>query len=274
MLHGFEAWRRDHVLWVEIFAVLNLAFLALDISLAHSVNSFRHPAEYIPLVFSIAAPPVMVAGIFARARGKTALWRWLGHLLGWSSLAIGLAGVLFHLESAFFLQRTVKSLTYAAPFAAPLAYAGLGLLLIMNRMVASATEEWAQWVLLLALGGFAGNFALSLTDHAVNGFFHSTEWIPVIASALAVGFLSALFLAPVNRGYLVICAFVMVGQALVGLLGFGFHLAANLRGPSANMLQNFIDGAPTFAPLLFPNLMVLALISLWALDPARSSPRN
>ena len=141
MLHGFEAWRRDHVLWVEIFAVLNLAFLALDISLAHSVNSFRHPAEYIPLVFSIAAPPVMVAGIFARARGKTALWRWLGHLLGWSSLAIGLAGVLFHLESAFFLQRTVKSLTYAAPFAAPLAYAGLGLLLIMNRMVASATER-------------------------------------------------------------------------------------------------------------------------------------
>jgi len=61
----------------------------------------------------------------------------------------------------------------------------------------------------------------------------------------------------------------MSAQALVGLLGFGFHVAANLKGPSTRMLQNFIDGAPPFAPLLLPNLMVLALISLWALDAAR-----
>jgi hypothetical protein len=262
--------RQDHVLWVEAFAVSNLAFLVLDIYLAHSVNAFRNLAEYIPLYFSMAAPFLLAAGILARYRGKTHVWALLGYLVGWSSLAVGLAGVLFHLESSFFAQRTLKSLTYAAPFAAPLAYAGLGLLLIMNRMVTARSKEWAQWVLLLALGGFAGNFVLSLTDHAVNGFSRSTEWIPVMSSAFAVGFLSACFLAPVTRSYRILCAFVMVVQALVGLLGFGFHLAANLQGPSRQMLQNFIDGAPPFAPLLFPNLMVLALIALWTLDPAQS----
>jgi hypothetical protein len=263
-----KTWRQDHVLWLEAFAVFNLAFLVLDIYIAHAVNAFRHWAEYIPLYFSMVAPLLLVAGIVARYRGKTDIWVLFGHIVGWSSAAIGLAGVLFHLESAFFAQRTLKSLTYAAPFAAPLAYTGLGLLLIMNRMVAAASREWAQWVLLLALGGFAGNFVLSLADHAVNGFFRSTEWIPVISSAFAVGFLSGCFLAPVNRSYRILCAFVMFLQALVGMLGFGFHVTANLKGPSTRMLQNFIDGAPPFAPLLFPNLMVLALIALWALDPA------
>ena len=56
----------------------------------------------------------------------------------WSAgcaIAIGLVGVVLHLDSRFFHERTIKSLVYAAPFAAPLAYTGLGLLLIMNRMV-------------------------------------------------------------------------------------------------------------------------------------------
>jgi hypothetical protein len=37
-------WRRPDF-WVEVFAVVNLAFLAVDIYLAHSVNRFAHAAE-------------------------------------------------------------------------------------------------------------------------------------------------------------------------------------------------------------------------------------
>src|SRR5437588_240426 len=86
---------------------------------------------------------------------------------------------------------TVFGLVNAAPFAAPLAYTGLGLLLLMNRMVPADTPEWPRWVLLLALGGFFGNFLFSLTDHAQNAFHSWTEWIPVVSSALTVGFLAA-----------------------------------------------------------------------------------
>ena len=94
---------------------------------------------------------------------RGAVWRDLGHLVGWLAVAIGLAGVILHLDSHFFYERTIKSLVYAAPFAAPLAYTGLGLLLVMNRMVAADSREWPLWVLLMALGGFVGNFLFSLT---------------------------------------------------------------------------------------------------------------
>jgi hypothetical protein len=98
----------------------------------------------------------------------------------------------------------------------------------MNRMVAVRSVEWARWVTLLALGGFFGNFVLSLTDHASNGFFAKTEWIPVISSAFATGFLIILIIVSVTRRFLDLCLLVMCAQAFVGVLGFWFHMRANL----------------------------------------------
>ena len=111
--------------------------------------------------------------------------------------------------------------------------------------------------------GFFGNFVFSLTDHAQNGFFHWTEWIPVVSSAFAVGFLVTPFLTRVGRRFLQMCGLVLLVQACVGLLGFYLHTAANLRGPSAQWQDNFIEGTPVLAPLLFPNLVLLAGIGLW-----------
>jgi hypothetical protein len=260
-------WYRDHRLWLEAFVLVNLAFLSLDILLAHSVNEFRAPAEYVPLYFSLAAPPVLIAGLALGAVGYPAAWRDLGYLVGWLAVAIGLVGVILHLDSHFFYEHTLRSLVYAAPFAAPLAYTGLGLLLIMNRMVRPESIDWPRWVLALALGGFLGNFVFSLTDHAQNGFYHATEWIPVVSSALVVGFLTAPFLTPVGRAYLRLCAAILALQLVVGVLGFYLHNAANLAGPSPDPVENFIHGAPPMAPLLFPNLVLLAGIGLWVLAP-------
>src|SRR4029079_7073326 len=142
--------------------------------------------------------------------------------------------------SRFFYERTIKSLVYAAPFAAPLAYTGLGLLLVMNGMVAVNTKEWSLWVVLMALGGFAGNFLFSLTDHAQNHFYHWTEWIGVVSSALAVGFLTAIFLTPITQRFLWPCAAVLGIQVLVGLLGFCLHIGANWDGPSASWFENMV----------------------------------
>src|SRR5262249_24132581 len=164
-----------------------------------------------------------------------------------------------------FYERTLKSLVYAAPFAAPLAYTGLGLLLVMNRMVDPDSPEWPRWVLLLSLGGVFGNYVFSLTDHAQNGFYYVTEWIPVISSSLTVGVLNSLFVAPVGRRYLWLCAAVLVLQAAVGVLGCYYHVARNLEGLSPDWFENFVHGAPALAPLLFPNLALLAGIGLWVL---------
>jgi hypothetical protein len=261
-----NSWLWNPRLWIDAFVLVNLAFLTGDIYLAHSVNEFRHWAENVPYYFSMFSPALLLIALLAfDGTGLSRLWRDLGHVVGWSALGIGLAGVLFHLQSQFFVDRTLKSLVYAAPFAAPLAFTGLGLLLIMNRMIHPDSAEWSQWVILLALGGFAGNFVFSLTDHAQNGFFYVTEWIPVISSAMAVGFLIVPLLARVDRRYVRLCALVLGLQALVGLAGFILHTSANLHGPSPDMFDNFIYGAPAMAPLLFPNLVLLAGIGLWGL---------
>jgi hypothetical protein len=261
-------WARDPQLWVELFVTVNLMVLAADIYIAHSVNQFRKAAEYIPLYFSIVAPIALAIVIALRWVWRIhAPWRDIGYLVGWLAIVVGLGGVLFHLESRFFVDRTLKSLTYAAPFAAPLSYTGLGFLLLVDRMVEVRSADWARWIIAMAMGGFLGNFVLTLTDHASNAFFAQTEWIPVISSAFATGFLLVPLLMSVTRRYLDLCLIVMILQALVGLLGFWLHLEANLIEPGASLWDRLVNGAPPMAPLLFPNLVGLALIGLWALIP-------
>lgn len=262
-------WLRPQI-WVEIFAILNIGFLTFDIYLAHSVNQFRNRAEYIPLVFSATAPLFLIFALAVRYR-RPAVWKDLGYLVGWVAVLVGLTGVILHLESHFFYERTLRSLTYSAPFAAPLAYTGLGFLLIMNRMLDPESLEWAQWILVLTLGGFVGNFVFSLADHAGNGFFNPLEWIPVVASAIAVGFLSVPLMMRVSRKYIELCAAVLLLEAGVGLWGFVLHAAGNLRGPSIHFFDNVIYGAPPMAPLLFPNLALLGVIALWQFRAHESS---
>jgi hypothetical protein len=257
------AWQRDHQLWIELFVLLNFAGLVLDIFLAHSENQFRRESEYVPLWFSAVAA-ITLAAVVPLRRKRPAVWRDVGHLVGWLSIAVGLAGVLLHLDSRFFEERTIRSLTYAAPFAAPLAYAGLGLLLLANRLVDPDAPEWPQWILLLALGGFVGNFVFSLTDHAQNAFFNRLEWVPVVSSAFAIGVLLVPLMTTVTAPYVRFCVLVLGVQALVGVLGFALHVRSDIRQPDATLFERILNGAPPMAPLLFPNLVVLALIALLA----------
>jgi hypothetical protein len=247
---------------IEVFVLVNLAFLALDIFIAHSINSFHHPAEWVPFYFSHSAPVLLVAELISNWRGPKART-----LMGWGvglcSIAVGISGALYHLSSSFFEAQTIRSLVYAAPFAAPLAYTGLGFLLVLNRMVDSDKMEWGQWLIFLGLGGFAGNFVLALLDHAQNGFFSPTEWIPVISSALAIGILAATFFGKPSRSFFDIALAIMGVQIVVGMLGFYFHGMAVTSGKASSFFQNLITVAPLFAPLLFANLAILAAVGLW-----------
>jgi hypothetical protein len=255
-------WYSDPRMWVELFALFNLGGLAPDILLAHSTNFFRHRTEYIPLIFSLASPVILAPAVFLLARGNLRWWRILGFVVGWGSVVVGVAGLVWHLESQFFQRWTLASLVYAAPFAAPLAYTGIGLLLIMNRMVAATSIEWPLWVIFLALGGFVGNFVFSVTDHAQNGFYHVTEWIPVVSSALAVGFMIVPLIMRISAGYLRWCALLMAVQAAVGLLGFALHFHADIHGVGPTLWDRVVYGAPVFAPMLFPDMVLLTFIGM------------
>jgi len=252
---------------VEVFIFGNLAFLSADVYIAHSSNAFEQKAEWIPVFFSLAAPALLL-GVAALSNASPRAARALAMFVGWTSLGVGIAGMLFHLQSHFFDEQTIHNLVYTAPFVAPLAYAGLGLLLILDRMVDSDSIEWAQWIVFLALGGFVGNFILSLADHAQNGFFNRMEWIPVASSAMAIGFLLVVVLQPANTRLCNIAWWILALQIAVGVAGFVFHLRANMQQGSSRLWDRFVYGAPIFAPLLFANLAILAAIGIWALQRA------
>jgi len=257
----------DFQFLIELFVLFNFIVLILDIYLAHSENEFYWRAEYFPVYFSVVASVILIVALTARQIWRReAVWRDLGYLVGWVAVATGLAGVIYHLDSQFFYEKTLRSLTYTAPFVAPLALVGIGLLLIMNRMVPATSREWAGWILLLTLGGFFGNFVLSLADHAENGFYRPIEWLAVASAAIAVGFLLVPLIMPVTGGYLALCALVLLFETVIGTVGFVLHNLANLYGPSPRLFENLATGAPPLAPLLFANLSVLGWIGLWALS--------
>ena len=249
---------------LEVFVLFNLAFLSLDVFIAHSINAFAHWAEWIPFFFSaVAAVLLMGSFLYYRLDVLRTGARRLGSIVGWTSILVGISGLILHLQSQFFIKMTMHSLVYTAPFVAPLSFAGLGFLLLLNRQVDSESMDWGRWIVFFAWGGFVGNFFLSLADHAQNGFFYLNEWIPVASSALAIGFLFTVIIRSVNRFFLQQCLWIIGIQVIVGLLGFYFHLVANLRGPASIFMDNFKYGAPVFAPLLLPNLAILATIGVW-----------
>ena len=255
-------WFHNHALILELFVMVNLAFLALDVFIAHSVNAFAHWGEWIPLLFSIIASLLLLLTLFI---GGGSVKYLVGFGVGWGSVGIGIGGLLFHLNSQFFADFTIKSLVYTAPFVAPLAFCGLGLLLLMNRTVHGESLEWGQWIVFMALGGFFGNFVLSLCDHAQNGFFNPSEWIPIFTSAIAVGFLMTALLQPINLPFLKVCVAILMVNGLVGVLGFYLHLSVDLQSAELSIRDKLIYGTPVFAPLLFTDLALLGMLGIWNL---------
>jgi hypothetical protein len=241
----------------ELFAAFNLAFLALDITLAHSVNHFRSRWEYVPLLFSLVSPALLLPSIFGAQR----VGRALGFVVGYASIGVGITGLLLHLESGFFAQQSIASLVYSAPFVAPLAYAGVGFVLLANRL--ESGMEWARWIVFLAAAAFAGNFGLSLADHAQNGFYQPAEFASVVAAAFGLAFLFMVVVYPKQRALLVATLGVLAGECAVGTLGFGFHVQADWHGVGRTFFERLVYGAPVFAPLLFANCALLGAIGVW-----------
>jgi hypothetical protein len=247
---------------IEWFVVANIAFLGLDILVAHQENRFEREAEWAPVVFSALATVALFPMLFTRRASK---WRILDFIVAIGAIVVGVTGMVFHLQSAFFVEQALGNLVYSAPFIAPLAYVGVGLLLLLVRLEPPESPAFGWWVVLLALGGFVGNIGMSLLDHAQNDFFHWTEWIPVFAAALGVGFLIVVLLRP--EPVLIRATFGVLGlQALIGPVGFALHIAGDLRRPAVTLVDRIIFGAPPFAPLLFTDLAVLAALGLWALS--------
>lgn len=249
---------------VLIFLALNFLFLIVDILLAHSYNRFKDAAEWIPVFYSAIAGCGLIIYVFLH---KPSFYqRLLMHIILWAGVAVGFLGFVFHYQGATLRELSLKSLVYAAPLAAPLAYAGISLAALFTDGFGKKFGECRKRIiLLLTAGGFAGNLLLSILDHARNGFFVPSEWIPVFVSAFAT---IVLFWAGVKSRLTkedVITAHIAIIAAMVtGISGFIFHLAANLHGVMPTFIDRFTYGAPIFAPLLFCDIALLGLLAMFA----------
>ena len=64
----------------------------------------------------------------------------------------------------------------------------------------------------------------------------------------------------------------MALQVVIGVVGFYLHLVADINGLSSSLFENFIHGAPVFAPLLFVDLVLLAMIGFWDMRGRHAAP--
>ncbi len=248
----------------RLFVAATIGFLGIDIVIAHLANEFERRIEWAPVVFSAVATPLLLPGALGSTR---VIFRYVDRLVAFGAILVGVAGMLLHLESGFFEKQTLHDLVYSAPFVAPVSYVGVGLLLLLIHSEDASSSRLGPWILFLALGGFVGNFALSLLDHAQNGFFHASEWIPVAAAAYAIGFLGVAVAESPSPSPAIVraCTWVMGIEMLIGVLGAALHVDANLHHSVMTTTRDrFVFGAPAFAPLLFANLALLAVIGLWA----------
>ena len=121
-------------------------------------------------------------------------------------------------------------------------------MLILDRMVDARRLEWSRWVILLAAGGFAGNFVLSLADHAQNGFFYPTR-VDRRGGRCRRGRLPvAAVIVPDSRSLLAMNLGLMVVQVVVGLLGFYLHAVGNLGGRIGPALGSLRLRCPDLRP--------------------------
>jgi hypothetical protein len=237
--------------WLLLFTSANLMFVTLDVWIAHSYNAFGEWMEYVP-VFVCPAVGAACAAAFRFPRATAAAQIGLGLMI-----VMGAAGFYFHLESQFLTRPSLRSLVYSAPIAAPLVFCGLGL----TGFVALAYDRRGGWMPLMIAGGFLGNFALTVFDHAQNGFFYALEWAAVLVAAFGAFYFALLFWrgrtsAADRKAILVYAALAVV----TGLAGGVAHMIGVSHMPADTLVERLVFGPPLFAPFLFTDLAALAVI--------------
>jgi hypothetical protein len=115
---------------------------------------------------------------------------------------------------------------------------------------------------MLAGLGFAGAVGAAFLDHGRLGFVPFYTLIPLVTGTLAAA--SCLYLAS-HRPHPAetrIHLYLMALSVLVGLVGFGFHVAGDLAGTESIVWARLLYRNPVLGPLLFCDLALLGALSI------------
>ena len=240
------------------FMALNFLLTGVDVLIAHSENNFFR-WELIPLIFS----PLAVLAVLAQMvfQHNTVVKRTFQTIM-WVAVAVGVVGTLLHLAgNATSSQQSLnRLLVTGSPIGAPIAFAGIACYALVSARYSGTTRR-SKLLVLVGLG-FLGAVIAVFLDHARLGFESGYTMIPLVSGTL--GTLACFYMAYgyKNPHETYICFSILILNLLVGLLGFGFHLAGNLAGTQSIVWARMMYRNPLLGPLLLANLALLGGLSL------------
>jgi len=274
-----------------LMVALNLAFLGLDIYLAHAMNGTIRPYEMIPIVFGpVAGLILLLAGGISLRRRTTAIL--LAFAVLAASIVVGLLGAYFHIARAIppsgpgTPDVTLALLVFAPPILGPLTFSLVGVLGVIaatvedppdsGRMVVPGLFSWRvpfsktrQYCLWVGLGILA-TLLSSVLDHGRFNFENRWVWLPTLVGVFAtVAMITYGFLEKPGRSDTLTVIGAMIALIVVGVIGFLLHLESGLATRNVIVPERFLRGAPILAPMLFADMGTLGLIALLPMREAR-----
>ncbi len=255
---------------------VNFLFTGVDVALAHAVNSFHPRYEVLPLLF---APLAAISSVLAAVVPRPGRLLGIAHvgLMG-LGVAVGVLGTAFHAQQALnpLGGLTWIWLTFASPILAPLAFAGIslvGLYAIVEEVPGRPGElevpgfgtftapiSLDRHFLWLVGLGFATSAVTSIVDHGQYGYT-LYKLIPIAYGLFATAVVISLAVRHEwSRGDELTYVWTMAAAGVVGMLGFAFHLSADLAENGGISIERVLVFAPVLAPLLFCDLGMLGLI--------------
>ncbi len=259
-----------------MFAGMNFFFTGVDVALAHSINDFIPVYELIPVYISpFCALSCVLLSFQIKPKGWLAIVHLAFMLIG---LMVGVLGTAFHANAVLSPggHLTWAWVVFGSPILAPLAFCGISLI----GLYASTQEVEGQpgvlevpglgafkapisrdrhFIWLVGLG-FAGSAITSIIDHAQYGYT-VYKLMAIVFGLFATAVVVTCAVSKTwSRGDELVYFWTMIAAVLVGILGFGFHLSADLAGTGQLSLERILVFAPVFAPLLFSDLGILGLL--------------
>jgi len=275
------------------------AGLGVETYLAHLISGALKPGELIPVIFGPIAGLILLIALFLRLRrrGQTSLLPSLIILgVAAASIVVGVVGSAFHWDRVLPPQNLPGAglrwdwLIYAPPLAGPLSFAGVGMLAIIAVLEDTRPEsgrltlpgiitfqtplpQTRQFLWLIAFGLYAATLSAFL-DHGRTSMDNPFIWIPVVLGLFGsiTTTVMALYARHTRSDYFIFF-WVMVLMIVVGVLGLGLHINADLpEGTSNIVVERFIRGAPVMAPMLFALMGMFGLITMIGAETDEGRP--
>jgi hypothetical protein len=259
-----------------IFVGINLFFTGIDVALAHSINSFVPVYEWIPIYFF---PLGAMSCFIISFQTNPKMWSALIHIALMSiGILVGVIGTAFHMNAVLnpLGHLSWAWLVFGSPILAPLAFSGIsllglyaiteevedrsGVLKVPGMGIFHAPISRDKHFLWLVGLGFGASAVTSIIDHAQYGY-NIFKLIAIVFGLFATSVvLTIAFSNHWSKRDEFVYFWTMIAAIIVGVLGFGFHLSADLAGTGTISLERMLVFAPVFAPLLYSDLGMLGLI--------------